>query len=174
MDLHSRHPSILEQDFLTLDEQANASKWDLISLSLVVNFVPKADDRGDYSTRITRSTHAVPRPNAPLGTQVSRTQRKALSRCTSIRCLGRVLQSHLRQLPLPCVNNSRYMDFDHLRSLMRVIGFEQLKERWRPAGKMAYWLYVKVEPMPQAKAEPFRKKIVLKQGNRNNFCILLP
>lgn len=47
MDLNSRHPSILEQDFLLLDEEQNRKKWDLISLSLVLNFVPKPPDRGE-------------------------------------------------------------------------------------------------------------------------------
>lgn len=46
MDLNSRHPSILEQDFLLLDEEQNRKKWDLISLSLVLNFVPEPPDRG--------------------------------------------------------------------------------------------------------------------------------
>ncbi|KAJ3477558.1 hypothetical protein NLI96_g10381 [Meripilus lineatus] len=46
IDLHSRHPSIKEQDFLRMDEEANREKWDLVSLSLVVNFVPEPRDRG--------------------------------------------------------------------------------------------------------------------------------
>lgn len=46
IDLHSRHPSILEQDFLEMDEDTNREQWDLISLSLVVNFVPDVKDRG--------------------------------------------------------------------------------------------------------------------------------
>jgi 25S rRNA (adenine2142-N1)-methyltransferase len=46
IDLRSRHPSILEQDFLLLDETENHEKWDSISLSLVLNFVPDARDRG--------------------------------------------------------------------------------------------------------------------------------
>ncbi|EPT05853.1 hypothetical protein FOMPIDRAFT_134295 [Fomitopsis schrenkii] len=47
IDLRSRHPSIREQDFLLMDEDANREKWDVISLSLVVNFVPEARDRGE-------------------------------------------------------------------------------------------------------------------------------
>ena len=47
IDLHSRHPDIKEQDFLQLDEEENREKWDLISLSLVVNFVPEPKDRGE-------------------------------------------------------------------------------------------------------------------------------
>ncbi|KAH8829624.1 putative methyltransferase-domain-containing protein [Flagelloscypha sp. PMI_526] len=46
MDLNSRHPNILEQDFLTLDANEHHSRWNIISLSLVVNFVPIAEDRG--------------------------------------------------------------------------------------------------------------------------------
>jgi 25S rRNA (adenine2142-N1)-methyltransferase len=46
IDLRSRHPSILEQDFLLLDETENCEKWDSISLSLVLNFVPDPRDRG--------------------------------------------------------------------------------------------------------------------------------
>jgi 25S rRNA (adenine2142-N1)-methyltransferase len=47
MDLRSRHPSILEQDFLLMDsETEHHEKWDIISLSLVLNFVPQPRDRG--------------------------------------------------------------------------------------------------------------------------------
>jgi len=46
MDLRSRHPSILEQDFLLMDEDEHRAKWDVVSLSLVVNFVPEPKDRG--------------------------------------------------------------------------------------------------------------------------------
>jgi hypothetical protein len=46
MDLHSRHPSILEQDFLCMDQERHHEAWDIISLSLVLNFVPDGKDRG--------------------------------------------------------------------------------------------------------------------------------
>ena len=51
MDLKSRHPDILEQDFLTLDQSEYQAKWDTISLSLVLNFVPEASDRGKHLSR---------------------------------------------------------------------------------------------------------------------------
>lgn len=41
-----RHSAIKEQDFLQMSEDDNREKWDLISLSLVVNFVPDPKDRG--------------------------------------------------------------------------------------------------------------------------------
>jgi 25S rRNA (adenine2142-N1)-methyltransferase len=46
IDLRSRHPLIREQDFVKMDEQAQRGQWDGISLSLVINFVPDAHDRG--------------------------------------------------------------------------------------------------------------------------------
>lgn len=48
MDLRSRHPDILEQDFLLMNEEEHQEKWDGISLSLVLNFVPEPKDRGMY------------------------------------------------------------------------------------------------------------------------------
>ncbi|KAF8919573.1 nucleolus protein [Mucidula mucida] len=139
MDLHSRHAAILEQDFLTMDQEKHREKWDLISLSLVVNFVPVPEDRG----RMLRLAHSMLVPDGKL----------------------------FLALPLPCVNNSRYMDFNHLRALLQAIGFQEIKQRWKPTGKMAYWMYERAGSI--GSTEAFLKKRVLKDGNRNNFCILL-
>ncbi|PCH38378.1 hypothetical protein WOLCODRAFT_97010 [Wolfiporia cocos MD-104 SS10] len=46
IDLRSNHPSIMEQDFLLINEAEHRERWDAISLSLVLNFVPDAKDRG--------------------------------------------------------------------------------------------------------------------------------
>lgn len=140
IDLRSRHPSILEQDFLLLDEAKNREKWDSITLSLVLNFVPDARDRG----RMLRLAHNMLSPDGYL----------------------------FLALPLPCVTNSRYLNFTHLKALMEASGFLELECKWRRDGKMAYWLYQKQVPT-QARIENFQKKSVLHQGNRNNFCILL-
>ena len=51
IDLHSRHPSILEQDFLLMDASQHREAWDIISLSLVLNFVPEGKDRGTLILR---------------------------------------------------------------------------------------------------------------------------
>jgi 25S rRNA (adenine2142-N1)-methyltransferase len=77
-----------------------------------------------------------------------------------------------QQLPLPCVNNSRYMTIEHMNEIMNAIGFQRLEERWKPGGKMMYWLYQKKTPQKGCFGERFSKK-VLRQGNRNNFHILV-
>ncbi|GMM31281.1 25S rRNA (adenine2142-N1)-methyltransferase [Martiniozyma asiatica (nom. inval.)] len=48
IDLHSQEPSILEEDFLKRPlPKSKDEKFDCISCSLVLNFVPNATDRGD-------------------------------------------------------------------------------------------------------------------------------
>jgi len=141
IDLHSRHPSILEQDFLLMDASQHREAWDIISLSLVLNFVAEGTDRG----RMLVQAHSM------------------------LRLDGLCFLA----LPLPCVNNSRYMTMEHMKELMDAIGFHQLEERWKPRGKMVYWLYQKKTPQKGSCGERFRKKRVLRQGNRNNFNILV-
>jgi len=141
MDLRSRHPAIIEQNFLLMDSEVeHHEKWDIISLSLVVNFVPEPRDRG----RMLCMAHEMLSPEGLL----------------------------FLALPLPCVENSRYLTFQHLTALIGVIGFVEIHERWKKNGKMAYWLYRKAGKGNQVMKD-FQKKIVFRQGNRNNFCILL-
>ncbi|KAF9234772.1 nucleolus protein [Melanogaster broomeanus] len=141
MDLRSRHPAILEQDFLCMDANEHGERWDIVSLSLVVNFVPEPKDRGRMLTLV----HTFLRPSGLL----------------------------FLALPLPCVENSRYLTFEHLQSLMSAIGFVEIEKKWRQGGKMAYWLYRKVQPDGSSSTRDFRKKSICREGKRNNFCILL-
>jgi 25S rRNA (adenine2142-N1)-methyltransferase len=51
IDLNSRHADIVEQDFLERPLPATeAEHFDVISCSLVMNFVPDAKDRGELLT----------------------------------------------------------------------------------------------------------------------------
>jgi 25S rRNA (adenine2142-N1)-methyltransferase len=67
------------------------------------------------------------------------------------------------------------MTLEHMRELMNVIGFSQLEERWKPGGKMIYWLYQKQASPPESHSgEHLDRKEVLRQGgHRNNFHIIL-
>ncbi|THH06266.1 hypothetical protein EW145_g4198 [Phellinidium pouzarii] len=71
-------------------------------------------------------------------------------------------------LPLPCVSNSRYLTFERLESLMRHIGFEPLRERWKAGGKMVYWLFSKrtqrgssIPAQDEMRSAHFDKKVSL-------------
>ncbi|CCA68013.1 hypothetical protein PIIN_01880 [Serendipita indica DSM 11827] len=148
IDLHSRHPQIVEQDFMQISPgEANphnlSREWDVISLSLVLNFVPDARERG----RMLHLAHMLLKKDGLL----------------------------FVVLPLPCVVNSRYLTIEHWTSLMKAVGFDRVKEQWKPTGKVGYWLFRKT-PRGQRKADyrDFEKKAVLREGSaRNNFCILL-
>ncbi|CCM02857.1 uncharacterized protein FIBRA_04969 [Fibroporia radiculosa] len=67
IDLRSRHPDIREQDFLLMDEEEHREKWDIVSLSLVLNFVPDAKNRG----RMLRLVYSMLRPGGHLFLAVS-------------------------------------------------------------------------------------------------------
>ena len=54
IDLNAQDPDIRQQDFLQMKEGENACKWDVLSLSLVLNFVPDPRERG---TRILQGFH---------------------------------------------------------------------------------------------------------------------
>ena len=76
IDLRSNHPSIIEKDFLTMNEDENRGSWDIISLSLVVNFVPEARNRGkilhlSYKTCLRATTNcSYDRPHAGVSIQI--------------------------------------------------------------------------------------------------------
>lgn len=55
---------------------------------------------------------------------------------------------------------------------MSAIGFKEIHERWKKSGKMAYWLYQKSDEV-KGDVRKFHKKTVFRQGNRNNFTIVL-
>ncbi|KAJ1307479.1 hypothetical protein OPQ81_001578 [Rhizoctonia solani] len=150
IDLRSRHPDIREQDFLKLDIGENEGKWDVVSLSLVVNFVPDAKDRG----KMLGVAHDILRPPSPSAN-------------------GGML---FLVLPTPCVANSRYMTPDHLVSVCAQLGFTLIRDRCKPGGKVAYWLFARSDKQPAVPLAggSFAKKTMLREGsNRNNFSILL-
>lgn len=78
-------------------------------------------------------------------------------------------------LPTACTENSRYMTSEHLQALLRVIGFEQVKKRARPGGKVIYTLWKRQEPTVGSQGgTTFKKRIELRGGaKRNNFMVLL-
>lgn len=68
IDLHARHPQIVEQDFMDIKSNSRLYKeWDVISLSLVLNFVPDALQRG----HMLQLTYELLRPRGLLFVVVS-------------------------------------------------------------------------------------------------------
>jgi 25S rRNA (adenine2142-N1)-methyltransferase len=127
-------------------------RFNTISCSLVLNFVDTPTLRG----LMLRRTHAFLRPHP-----------------SSLLFLV---------LPLPCVNNSRYLDRARLGAIMAEVGFELVRERWKEGNKVGYWLWAWRAPGTKAHVRgqslserELHKKVVLRDGpGFNNFAICLP
>lgn len=96
IDLNSQHHLILQQDFMQRPlPKCTNEKFNLISCSLVLNFVSDPRERGEMLLRITKflKSHEI-----------------------SILFLV---------LPLPCITNSRYLNNLKLLDIMLILGFTQ-------------------------------------------------
>lgn len=155
LDLNSRHPAIAEEDFLQRPKpQDENGRFDIVSCSLVLNFVPDPKDRGESTFTFAANNggrmlqlcraHLHPRPSSML----------------------------FIVLPLPCVSNSRYTTVESFKQLVAAVGFKLVEEQWRPQGKVAYWLWRWDGAVGDTST--FRKKRLLNDGaGRNNFTILV-
>ncbi|QPG76600.1 hypothetical protein FOA43_003992 [Brettanomyces nanus] len=148
IDLNSQEPGlILQQDFLKRPlPKGSQDQFDLISCSLVLNFVTSAEARGDMLKRITcflkQPSKAV--ESKPLFFLV---------------------------LPLPCVTNSRYCNKQTIGKIMTNLGFTCLK--FHESSKLAYWLYQWKGSDFISKKFIFKKKEILSGSKRNNFCVVI-
>lgn len=95
IDLNSNHPQILEQDFMQRPlPMTSEESFNLISCSLVVNFVPTPKGRGEMLIRLGQFL------KPPLE-----------------------LSSLFFVLPLPCTTNSRYLNKSLFLEIMSSLGF---------------------------------------------------
>ncbi|KAI0021999.1 putative methyltransferase-domain-containing protein [Xylariomycetidae sp. FL0641] len=150
IDLNSQSQGILQQDFMKRPLPSDDSeRFDIISLSLVLNFVPDAEGRGNM---LLRSLDFLKEPLHQHRLQDA-------------------FPSLFMVLPAPCVTNSRYMDDKHLELIMNALGYVQT--HYKLTQKLVYHLWVRKsrrkEPIPRV------KKSELRSGpSRNNFSIILP
>ena len=161
IDLHSQHPSILEQDFMARPvpaaEKLAEEGFDIVSLSLVVNFVPDAAGRGEMLRRVGKFL-----------------RRRKMDR-------GGDSEGDLAQareffpglflvLPSSCVLNSRYMDEERLEGIMGSLGF--VLARRKLGEKLVYYLW-RYQGSTKGRPRLFGKEELRKGGARNNFAIVL-
>ncbi|KAI0481745.1 putative methyltransferase-domain-containing protein [Xylaria cf. heliscus] len=148
IDLNSQGDGILQQDFMkrplpTDDRQT----FDIISLSLVLNFVPDAQGRGDM---LLRTLDFLKRPHTTESHD-------------KFPCLFLVL-------PAPCVTNSRYMDESLLEKIMNALGYT--KTNSKITQKLVYYLWRRTLRVP-IKTPTFKKAELRSGPTRNNFSIVL-
>lgn len=142
IDLNSQSPQILEQNFMERPlPKTDADRYEVISCSLVLNFVPTSKERGEMLRRITNFL------------------KEPASNTSSLFLV----------LPLPCVTNSRYFDQLLLAGIMESLGFTQVK--YYEAKKVAYWLYDWQGQSAMKQIGPYKKRELYRGGSRNNFYV---
>ena len=153
IDLHSQHLKIEEQDFMTMQLPAtnniNNEGYDIVSLSLILNFVGDPAERGQMLGRVANFLRQV----SPIDES-----------------MGKAFPLLFLVLPAPCVSNSRYMDEARLRSIMESLGYELLKTKLTPKLLFHLWRY----QGPTGSDRKSFRKVELRSGNsRNNFAITI-
>lgn len=144
IDLNSQDPQIEQQDFMQRPLPASDDqRFDVISLSLVVNYVPDAESRGDMLRRTTSFL--------------------APSLCENLPILFLVL-------PAPCIANSRYLNSSRLDAMLESLGYRKLHQKI--SAKLYYSLWV-LGRGNQSQKKSFAKIEVNPGRTRNNFCIIL-
>ncbi|KAI5806621.1 putative methyltransferase-domain-containing protein [Peziza echinospora] len=151
IDLHSQHPDILSQDFMKRPlPTAEDEKFDIISLSLVLNYVPSPTQRGEMLKRTTQFL-----------------RRRDIGQDK----LSAIFPSLFLVLPAPCVTNSRYMDEVRLATLMGSLGYTQVRRKL--SSKLIYHLWAHNSSPENEGAKGFKKEEVNPGPKRNNFAIVL-
>ena len=156
IDLHSQHKDIVEQDFMQrpipdsteLDEVG----FDVVSLSLVVNYVGDAIQRGEMLKRVERFLR---RQEASSSSQQWQTK---------------FSPGVFLVLPAPCVSNSRYLDEDRLEAIMVALGYEMVKKKL--SSKLVY-CYLRFAGRESSVNLRFEKAELRTGRNRNNFAIIV-
>lgn len=152
IDLNSQGEGILQQDFMERPlPKSSADKFDVISLSLVLNYVPDATGRGEMLKRTCQfldTRHRIDR-----GPEVQA-----------------VCPALFLVLPAPCVTNSRYMNETRLREIMTSLGYTMLQRK--QTAKLVYYLW-QLKGTPKETKVEFPKKEVNPGATRNNFSIVL-
>ena len=179
IDLTSRHPGIKEQDFMEKPPpKSEEEAFDVISLSLVVNFVGDLDGRGEMLRRVGQFLRA--RRIVDVTTQDGRKVGSSMALDDkqpgeSSNDEGQLLPALFLVLPAPCVNNSRYLDEERLETIMHVLGYSLVRRKM--SSKLVYYLWLfsgLAERDEQTKAKSYFGKEEIRKGkDRNNFAIIL-
>jgi len=159
IDLNSQEKGILQQDFMERPlPTTKEDKFDIVCLSLVVNYVPDAKGRGDMLKTV---GHFLQMPSTYVSSQPE------VDVADPVKSLNTIFPALWLVLPAPCVTNSRYMTVDRLREIMYCFGYVQLQSKI--SAKLAYFLFRWTGKASEQ--QPFSKVEVNPGGSRNNFLI---
>ena len=146
VDLRSSSPGITTQDFMLRPRPVDdAERFDVVSLSLVLNFVPDSVARGEMLRRVGEFLRM--REDSDVGSLL------------------------FLVLPAPCVVNSRYCSDERLTCLLASLGFTMMQRR--QTAKLVYYLWQRRDqPLPAAEQD-YPKVLLSSKAKMNNFAVLL-
>ena len=160
IDLHSQHEDILEQDFMQRSvpekERLHVEGFDVVSLSLVVNYVGDAKERGDMLRRVgsfLKMRQDVKREENGVRVVVDN-----------------ILPALFLVLPAPCVLNSRYLDELTLERIMGMEGYELVQKKLSKRLVYYLWRFVGEDKIQR---QSLRRVELRPGGARNNFSIVM-
>ena len=149
IDLNSQAEGILQQDFMERPlPSSNKEKFDIISLSLVLNYVPDPSGRGEMLLRTLQFLRT--------GDYVGK--------------LGEFLPSLFLVLPASCVTNSRYMDEAKMEAIMESLGYSMVTKKL--SNKLVYYLWRVTSQLLKHRTS-FKKEELRSGKTRNNFSVIL-
>lgn len=177
IDLRSQHHSIETQDFMVRPvPRSPGERFDIVSLSLVLNYVPDPVMRGAMLRRCALFLDTAP-PPVVSGSVTSTSESTSVSTSVSS-SPDRPLALLFLVLPRPCIDNSRYVTWAHLSAMMGSIGFVAVCHKL--TNKLSYSLWQlerslsRQGPGPRPRPDgAFRKREINPGKGRNNFCIVL-
>ncbi|KAH8170765.1 25S rRNA (adenine(2142)-N(1))-methyltransferase, bmt2 domain-containing protein [Sarocladium implicatum] len=151
IDLNSQEPGIEQQDFMERPLPSDdADRFDIISLSLVLNFVPDHSTRGQMLLRTLSFLRSTSEVNDAK--------------------LESVFPSLFLVLPRSCTDNSRYFTEARLAEIMGSLGYVRLQRKLTQ--KLAYSLW-KWDGLTRKPTRSFSKTELNPGKTRNNFVITL-
>lgn len=153
IDLNAQEPGILQQDFMERPlPKSDAERFHIISLSLVLNYVPDPATRGRMLLRTTQ--FLLPMASMP----------KEGDDDDVLPCLFLVL-------PAACVLNSRYFTEERLQEIMSSLGYTILQRK--VTTKLVYYLWRWQGITAASVPATFRKELLNDGRTRNNFTVTL-
>jgi len=148
IDLNSQSLGIEKQDFMERPlPESSVESFDVISLSLVLNYAPDPIQRGEMLKRVAQHLRDVDAEDTTKAT---------------------VLPALFLVLPLPCVENSRYLNEQLLMRIMTNMGFTVQKKK--KTSKLCYYLFSLTGKNNSVKTG---KKEIKNGITMNNFCIVV-
>lgn len=177
IDLNPQGKNVQKYDFFDFPLPGPDDKlYDVLGLSLVLNFVGDLRKRGEFkptSIRLPPSCANLPRPTRlrPVPAAHPSVHPPTPHSAEMIRRTHAFLKPTgllYIVLPLPCLTNSRYLNHDRWTAILATLGFAPVRQH--DSAKLTFWL-LKRTHAPDGKV--WKREEVRGGVHRNNFTIVV-